>query len=189
MPHNLRNVDSARAYPVSDALCHRLSRTRSGQGLPQKRRLRLKKLANLRCLTINVGTMTGKSREIADMMRRRNIGIACIQETRWKGSKARKIGDGYKMYYHGEKTSRNGIAITLEKKWQDNIIEIKRTSDRLMLMKFASEGCVWNIISAYAPQAGCTTAEKEEFYESLEQMVTSVPDKEEIVIGADLIVM
>ena len=54
-----------------------------------------------------------------------------------------------------------------------------------MLMKFASEGCVWNIISAYAPQAGCTTAEKGEFYESLEQMVTSVPDKE-IVIGADL---
>ena len=80
------------------------------------------------------------------------------------------------MYYHGEKTSRNGIAIILEKKWQDKIIEIKRTSDRLMLMKLASEGCVWNIISA----------EKEEFYENLEQMVTSVPDKEEIVIGADL---
>ena len=58
----------------------------------------LKKLANLRFLTINVGTTTGKSREIADMMRRRNIGIACIQETRWKGSKAREIGDGYKMY-------------------------------------------------------------------------------------------
>ena len=55
--------------------------------------------------------MTGKSREIVDMMRRRNIGIACIQEARWKGSKAREIGDGYKMYYHGEKTSRNGIVI------------------------------------------------------------------------------
>ena len=55
-----------------------------------------------------------------------------------------------------------------------------------MLMKLASEGCVWNIISANAPQAGCTTAEKEEFYESLEQMVTSVPDKEEIAIGAYL---
>ena len=91
------------------------------------------------------------------------------------------------MYCHGEKTSGSGIAIILEKKWQDKIIEIKRTSDRLMLMKLASEGCVWNIISAYAPQAGCTTAEKEEFYKSLvvEQMVTSVPNKE-IVIGADL---
>ena len=55
-----------------------------------------------------------------------------------------------------------------------------------MLMKLASEGCVWDIMSAYAPQAGCTTAEKEEFCESLEQMVSSVPDKEEIVIGAGL---
>ena len=39
------------------------------------------------------------------------------------------------MYYHGEKTSRNGIAIILEKKWQDKIIEIKRTSDRLNLLQ------------------------------------------------------
>ena len=67
------------------------------------------------------------------------------------------------------------MAIILEKKWHDNIIEIglKITSDRLMLMKVVSEGCVWNIISTYAPQVGCTTAEKEEFYESLEQMVTT----------------
>ena len=77
------------------------------------------------------------------------------------------------MYYHGEKTSGNGMAIMLEKKWHDNIIEIKITSDRLMLMKVASEGCVWNIISTYLPQVGCTTAEKEEFYESLEQMVST----------------
>ena len=81
---------------------------------------------------------------------------------------------------------RKHLAIILEKKWQDKIIEIKITSDRLKLMKLASEGCVWNIILAYAPQAGCTTEEKGEFYDSLEQMVTSVPDKEEIVKGADL---
>ena len=62
------------------------------------------------------------------------------------------------MYYHGEKTTRNGIANILEQKWQNKIIEIKRNYDRLMLMKLASQGCVWNIISAYPPQAGCTTA-------------------------------
>ena len=122
MPHNLRNVDSARAYPVSDALCHHLSRTRSGQGLLQKRRLRLKKLANLRFLTINVGTMTGKSREIADMMRRRNIGIACIQETRWKGSKAREIGDGYNMYYHGEGVTAGA---STSRPWESDISDCK----------------------------------------------------------------
>ena len=46
----------------------------------------LKKLA---IATLNVGTMTGKGRELADVLNRRRIDIACVQETRWKGSKAK----------------------------------------------------------------------------------------------------
>ena len=61
-------------------------------------------------MSLNIGTMTGKSRELADTMTRRNIDIACIQETRWKGAKAREIGEGYKMFYHGynNKEKRSG---------------------------------------------------------------------------------
>ena len=44
--------------------------------------------------TLNVGTMTGKGRDSADMMVKRKVDIQCVQETRWKGSKARNIGDG-----------------------------------------------------------------------------------------------
>ena len=36
--------------------------------------------------------MTGKSREIADIMHIRKILITCTQETKWKGSKAKEIG-------------------------------------------------------------------------------------------------
>ncbi|KAK3561446.1 hypothetical protein QTP86_002827 [Hemibagrus guttatus] len=36
----------------------------------------------------------GKGRELADMMERRKMDILCVQETRWKGSKARSIGCG-----------------------------------------------------------------------------------------------
>ncbi|TRY93881.1 hypothetical protein DNTS_023788 [Danionella cerebrum] len=43
--------------------------------------------------------MTGKGRELADMMERRKVDILCVQETRWKGSKARSIGGGYKLFY------------------------------------------------------------------------------------------
>ena len=46
------------------------------EGLPQQRRLRIKKRANtqylhVRFMTANIGSMTGKSREIADIMHRR----------------------------------------------------------------------------------------------------------------------
>ena len=32
----------------------------------------------------NVGTMTGKGREMVDVMKRRKIDVLYVQETRWK---------------------------------------------------------------------------------------------------------
>ncbi|KAK3541669.1 hypothetical protein QTP86_000342, partial [Hemibagrus guttatus] len=42
-----------------------------------------------------------KGRELADMMERRKVDILCVQETKWKGSKARSIGAGFKLFYYG----------------------------------------------------------------------------------------
>ena len=113
------------------------------EGLPHQRRLRIKKRAktqnlHVRFMTANIGSMTGKSMEIADIMHRRKIMIACVQETKWKGSKAKEIGEGFKLYYHGICRARNGIGIILSKEWQYKILDIKRISDRIMTMKLVS---------------------------------------------------
>ena len=50
---------------------------------------------------LNIGTMTGSGREVADMMERRELSVLCVQETRWKGAKAKKLGGGFKLYYYG----------------------------------------------------------------------------------------
>ena len=81
------------------------------EGLPQQRRLRIKKRdktqnLHVRFMTANIGSMTGKSRERADIMHRRKIKFACIQETKWKG---KEIGEGFKLYYHCLCRARNGI--------------------------------------------------------------------------------
>ena len=81
---------------------------------------------------LNIGTLTAKSREIADMMMRRNIDILCLQETRWtggkSGGKARFIGDGIKLYYSGGTGPRNSVAICLKQEWQDKVIDVTRKS-------------------------------------------------------------
>ena len=118
--------------------------------------------------------MTGKSREIVDIMHRR-IMIACVQETKWKGINAKEIGEGFKLYYHGIFRARNGIGIILSKEWQDNILEIKRISDRIMTMKLVSGNTMLNIISVYAPQVGCSQPEKDQFYENLESEMRRIP--------------
>ena len=105
--------ENARASPdESDAFHRRLSGETSGRRLPPAQRWRLRKLADtkvrLKVMSLNIGTMTGKRRDLADT--RRKIDIACIQETKWKGAKAREIGEGYKMFYHGyyTKEKRSG---------------------------------------------------------------------------------
>ena len=80
----------------------------------------------------------------------------------------------------------NLILIILEKKLKDKIIEIKVTSDGLVLMKLVTEDCVWNMISALYTAVGCATAEKAGLYQGLDQMVTRLSDKEDFIIGAYL---
>ena len=76
-------------------------RRRGGKSVRRKRNKRKFRSVSLRFGTLHVGTITEKSRELPDMMERRKVDILCVQETRWKGSKARNTGGGYKLFYHG----------------------------------------------------------------------------------------
>ncbi|MCJ8736312.1 hypothetical protein PDJAM_G00258120 [Pangasius djambal] len=135
--------------------------------------------------TLNVGTMTGKGRELADMMERRKVDILCVQETRWKGSKARSIGAGFKLFYYGVDSKRNGVGVVLKEEFVRNVLEVKRVSDRVMSLKLEIEGVMLNVVSGYAPQVRCELEEKERFWSELDEVIESIPTGERVVIGAD----
>ena len=135
--------------------------------------------------TLNVGTMTGKGRELADMMVKRKVDILCVHETMWKGSKARNIGDGCKIFYHGEDGRRNGVGVILKGDYIGRVLEVKRVSDRMMYMKLDIEGVMMTVISAYAPQVGGLREEKDKFWTDLDEVVKSIPKEERLMIGAD----
>ncbi|KAK3515449.1 hypothetical protein QTP70_021407 [Hemibagrus guttatus] len=103
-------------------------RSRGGRRVHRQREKRKGKSVGLRIGTLNVGTMTGKGRELADMMERRKVDILCVQETRWKGSKARSIGAGFKLFYYGVDSKRNGVGVVLKEEFVRNVLEVKRVS-------------------------------------------------------------
>ena len=144
------------------------------------------KKIKLRVATLNVGTMTGKGREVADLMERRGVDILCVQETRWKGERARCIGGGYKMWYCGSGNKKNGVGIILKKEHVDRVVELWRVSERIICLKMELDGVMLNVISAYAPQVGCIREEKETFWLDLDETVEKIPRNERIVVGADL---
>ncbi|KAK3511889.1 hypothetical protein QTP70_027488, partial [Hemibagrus guttatus] len=95
---------------------------------------------------------TWKGRELADMMERRKVDILCVQETRWKGCKAHSIGAGFKLFYYGVDSKRNGVGVVLKEEFVRNVLEVKRVSDRVMSLKVEIEGVMLNVVSGYAPQ-------------------------------------
>ncbi|KAF7695690.1 hypothetical protein HF521_007413, partial [Silurus meridionalis] len=86
--------------------------------------------------------MTGKGREGADMMERRKVDMLCVQETKWKGSKARNIEGGFKLFYHGVDGKRNGVGVILKEEYSKSVVEVKRVSDRVMNVKLEVEETV-----------------------------------------------
>ncbi|KAK3560349.1 hypothetical protein QTP86_006433 [Hemibagrus guttatus] len=160
-------------------------RSRGGRRVRRQREKRKGKSVGLRIGTLNVGTMTGKGRELADMMERRKVDILCVQETRWKGSKARSIGAGFKLFYYGVDSKRNGVGVVLKEEFVRNVLEVKRVSDRVMSLKLEIEGVMLNVVSGYAPQVGCELEEKERFWSELDEVMESIPAGERVMIGAD----
>ncbi|KAK3550868.1 hypothetical protein QTP70_007369 [Hemibagrus guttatus] len=160
-------------------------RSRGGRRVHRQREKRKGESVGLRIGTLNVGTMTGKGRELADMMERRKVDILCVQETRWKGSKARSIGAGFKLFYYGVDSKRNGVGVVLKEEFVRNVLEVKRVSDRVMSLKLEIEGVMLNVVSGYAPQVGCELEEKERFWSELDEVMESIPTGERVVIGAD----
>ena len=162
------------------------SKKRGGKRVKKQREAWKGRRSLIRVGTLNIGTMTGRGKELADMMERRNVDILCLQETKWKGSKERNIGGGSKIFYNGADGRKNGIGIVLREELAESVLEVKRVSDRLMVMKLEVNGSILNIVSTYAPQANNSMEEKNDFWEDLDGLIESISKEERIVLGADL---
>jgi len=63
-------------------------------------------------------------------------------------------GGRYKFLWAGCAEGAAGVGFLVAEKWIDNIIETRRVSERMMVLRLRFGKAVLNIISVYAPQAG-----------------------------------
>jgi exonuclease III len=94
---------------------------------------------------------------------------------KWKEQKAKEVEDtGFKLWYTGNTSTKNGVGIVLDESLKDGVVDIKRQGDRIILVKSLVEDLVFNVISAYAPQIGLNESVKMQFWEELNALVSSV---------------
>lgn len=115
---------------------------------------------------------------MVETIARKKIDICCLQETRWKGGSAHMINgkvSRYKLFWIGNKDGTGGIGILVAERWVKNILDIRRASDRICLMKINTGLTILTILLVYVPQEGLDTNIKDAkmhfmtFYSSLYQ--------------------
>ena len=140
-------------------------------------------LVSLRIGSVYVTTMKKRDGEVVDMAARRHLDFCCLQETGWKGKGARKLGE-YKFFWMGCSKGIHGVGLLVADRWTEKVLEVRRVSERLMLVRVIVGRTVLNLISAYVPQAGRHTPEKE-FFTLLGKIVSEIDDGGKLLICGD----
>jgi hypothetical protein len=150
------NEQGSGRHILSDAL-HRRPGVVKNEQEPSHltwRMRRVRKLvesSRLRVGTYNVGSFMGKLREMVDTMIRQHVNIFCVQQTKWKGQKAKDVKDtGFKFCYIDTTANKNRVHIVLDKSLKDGVVDIKRQWDMIILVKLLVGDLVFNVISASA---------------------------------------
>ena len=121
--------------------------------------------------------MSGRDGELADMADRRGLDFCCFQETKWRGEANKWLGEEgkrYKFFWKGCKGGSAGVGVLVAEKWVENVIEVKKLSERILLVRVSIGVNILNVISGYAPQVGRPIVEKEEFLLSLSKIVDEI---------------
>ena len=109
------------------------------------------------------------------------VDICCLLETTLRGESVRIISEKaarYKLLWIGNGKCLVGIFFT--KKWVDKVINISRVSDRMIVNKVFVQGIIFSLISdltVYAPQCGLYYNQKEDFFDSLINVVRKLGEK------------
>ena len=78
------------------------------------------------------------------------------------------------------------MGVIIDKQLLEDVVEVRRKSDRILLVKLILGREIFNVISVYAPQVGLDDSSKRQFWEDLDEIVKDIPIREKFFIGSDL---
>ena len=89
--------------------------------------------------------------ELIEEMKKYDLGVLGISETKWKGSGAKDIGDAYAIYSGvNEGRARAGVAVVLSEQMRGYVKSWKCVSERIVVKLKVSREC-YTLVQVYAP--------------------------------------
>ena len=117
----------------------------------------------------------GKLEVVKQAMERVNINILGISELKWTGMDEFNSDDHY-IYYCGQKSlRRNGVALMVNKRVQNAVLECNLKNDRIISVCFQGKPFNMTVIQVYALTSNAEESEVKQFYEDLQDLLELTP--------------
>ena len=104
-------------------------------------------------------------------MVRVNVDILGVSELKWTGKCKFNSADHYNYYCGQESLRRNGVALIVNKRVQNAVIEYKLKNDRMISAHFQGKPFSITVIQVYAPTTNAKETAVEQFYEDLQDLL------------------
>ena len=127
----------------------------------------------------------GKLEVVKQEMARVIIDILGISKLKRTGMGEFNSGDHYIYDYRQESFRRNGVAIMVNKRVQNEVLGCNLKNDRMISACFQGKPFNIRVIQVYAPTSNAEEAEVEQFYKDLQDLVELTPKKDVLFIIED----
>ncbi|KAI5717312.1 hypothetical protein M8J77_003669 [Diaphorina citri] len=137
--------------------------------------------------TWNVRTMlkAGKLEEVKEQMKKANLNILGVCETRWAGN-GDFTSEEFRIIHSGNETrGRSGVALILKGEWKDSVLNTYHLSDRILMIKLEAIPNNIYIIQVYFPTSSSTEEEIDSIYEQIEDLLQLTDEKSNVFIMGD----
>ena len=128
-----------------------------------------------------------KTAVINNELMRLNVEIATLQETRLANSGALKEND-YTFYWQGKGSGEHreyGVGFAVRNSLLSMIEPGSNGSERLLTLRLNTTAGPVTLVSVYAPTMSAASDTKDEFYENLAAIISSVPNNEQLILLGD----
>ena len=127
----------------------------------------------------------GKLEVVKQEMARVNVDILGISELKWTGMGEFNSDDHYIYNCRQESLRRNGVAIMVNKRVRNVVVECSLKNDRMISVCLQGKPFNITIIQVYAPTSNAEEVEVERFYEDLQDLLELIPKKGVLFIIGD----
>jgi len=139
--------------------------------------------------TLNrVGGFALLTKQLAEM----GMDVVGISEHRWLDSGSMTGHQGWTLYYHDAvKLTKPpygvqaGVALALSPRAKAAMISWQGLSERLVTMRFKINGGYLSVVQVYSPTDLATDAEKDKFYDDVEEVLNKAPNKDQLIVMGD----